>query len=459
MKADDLPSYDWDTGKSDPYVEMRVVEMVGGKKEKSCKKRTTIKPRELNPDWNEHFNFIGADFPSKQTPPVNQGHIVFKVFDHDKVGKDDYIGQGTVQFADIFSSSKMEIKTEIRLIDRSGKEVVKDATKPVLTVSCRLTFGEDTSTIVREHIVPERSALAKFFKNEGVEAYYNVKEKLGSGSFAVVKRGVSKADGKDYAIKFIDKTALKKDDEVMLESECSVLKEVDHPNIVKLFEIFNTPKMLILVMELVKGGEMLDKLKESEKYTEADAADTIARVADGLAYIHAKGIAHRDLKPENLLLCADSDMAKVKIADFGFAKMMDEEKHLLQTACGTPEYVAPEVLAQTGYDVECDIWSLGVVMYVMLCGRPPFWDRHQARLFKKIKEDPVKFPNKWDWDKITDEAKDLITRMLMKDPKCRISAVDMIKHPWFDVCRGMDEGSIHHLGGSISRLRTLDAEE
>lgn len=450
IKADDLPSCDWDTGKSDPYVGIRIYSDEGGSKpKKSAKYRTTIKPRELNPEWMEHFNFM--DDKSTNMPSVKNGKLVFRIYDHDKIGRDDFIGQGEVSFASVLATPKLELTAKVRLLDKAGHEVVKDSTCPYVHASVLLTFGEDTSGVVKEHNVPERNAFAKFFKNEGVDASYTIKEKLGSGSFAVVKRGIRKADGKNYAIKYIDKTALKKDDEVMLESECAVLKEVHHPNIVKLYEIFNTPKELILVMEMVTGGEMLEKLKETEKYTENDAADAVERVADGLAYLHSKGIAHRDLKPENLLLCADDDEAKVKIADFGFAKMMDEEHHMLQTACGTPEYVAPEVLAQTGYDVECDIWSLGVVMYVMLCGRPPFWDRHQPRLFKKIKEEPVTFPRKWDWDKISPEAKDLIQRMLMKDPKQRITAVNMSKHPWFELMR--NEQSVHNLGGSISRLR------
>jgi serine/threonine protein kinase len=267
-----------------------------------------------------------------------------------------------------------------------------------------------------------------FFKAENVDSFYDIGEELGRGSFAVVKKGIRKSDGAVFAFKFIDRTALKGDDEAMLQSECAVLKEVHHPNIVRLFEIYSAADTLVLVMEFVDAGEMLEKLKVQERYCEADAANTVERIAVALKYIHAKGIAHRDLKPENLLLTHTGEV--VKIADFGFAKLMSEEHQMLQTACGTPEYVAPEVLQQRGYDVECDIWSLGVVLYVMLCGRPPFWSRNQRKLFDLIQHEPVHFRSDYGWDGVSAQAKDLILQMLEKDPRKRMNSDQVLAHPW-----------------------------
>jgi serine/threonine protein kinase len=163
-----------------------------------------------------------------------------------------------------------------------------------------------------------------------------------SGSFAVVKKGIRKTDGAQFAVKYIDKTSLKADDEAMLESECAVLKEVNHPNVVRLFEIYYTQDQLILVMEFVDGGEMLEKLKQAERYNETDAANTVHKIVEALVYIHAKGIAHRDLKPENLLLTHGDEA--VKVVDFGFAKMMKSEQDMLQTACGKLHTLSQETL-------------------------------------------------------------------------------------------------------------------
>ena len=199
---------------------------------------------------------------------------------------------------------------------------------------------------------------------------------------AQVHRARKKAGGEEVAIKSIDKSVLKGTDVKMLASECAVLKQVSHPNCIRLTEIFSTPSKLVLVMELVTGGEMLDRMRGRETYTEKDAAQIVKKIAEGLAYLHSLGIAHRDLKPENLLLAGPGDDAVVKIADFGFAKIieMDGDKQL-ETACGTPEYVAPEVLSclPQGYGTSCDIWSFGVVVYVMLSGRPPFWSVSRSR--------------------------------------------------------------------------------
>jgi calcium/calmodulin-dependent protein kinase I len=449
---------DW-TGKSDPYVEVRV-RNIGGKQTKSEKNTTPVVSQTTNPTWNSTFHFY------KSLPPVDNGQLVMKVWDKDETSKDDNMGIAILRLEKVLHQQDHKFVGSLGLAKKVGD--LPDAARGEISIEVQLLYGEEAGH-VREHVVTNRGAISKWwYGDEGVEQYYDIGEKLGSGSFAVVHKATRKTDGAEFAIKFIDKTSLSQDDESMLESECRVLKEVEHPNMIMLYEIFHTDEQLILVMELVTGGEMLDKLRAQEKYTEQDAATTVRKIAEALAYLHERGIAHRDLKPENLLLSGPGDDSVVKIADFGFAKIIDTQStSMLETACGTPEYVAPEVLQQLpgGYGVPCDIWSLGIVVYVMLSGRPPFWSRNQAKLFQMIKSSPVSFPARYCtrptaasypccphtsaaagfWNvsprnnaclrglpggNCSQHAKDLIAGMLNKDPTKRMTAQEILDHPW-----------------------------
>jgi calcium/calmodulin-dependent protein kinase I len=161
---------------------------------------------------------------------------------------------------------------------------------------------------------------------------------------------------------------------------------VDHPNIVKLFDIYEDDKYFFLVMELMVGGELFDQILEKERFNEAEARDVIAPIFDALIYCHKLGIIHRDIKPENLLFSSKDQMASIiKVSDFGLARFIDGET-LATTTCGTPGYVAPEVLEQQPYNEECDFWSVGVVLFILLCGSPPFYDEDNFELFEKIKK-------------------------------------------------------------------------
>jgi len=267
------------------------------------------------------------------------------------------------------------------------------------------------------------------FTKDECKKHYKLKRTLGTGSFATVKLGVHIKDGTKWAIKCIDKNALvDPEDEEALETEVKIMGDVTHPNIITLREVFDTKNTFYMVLEVCAGGELFDRIVDKEKYTEADAADVIAKVADALAYCHAKGIVHRDLKPENLLLTSTEDDADVKIADFGLAKLLNADT-LMQTACGTPGYVAPEILNVQPYDEKVDSWSLGVIAYILLCGFPPFYDENNAKLFEAIKAGDFEFPSPY-WDDVSSEAKDFITAMLTVDPKARLSCADVAKNAW-----------------------------
>ena len=204
---------------------------------------------------------------------------------------------------------------------------------------------------------------------------FELREVLGEGNYAKVQLAKEKATGHMWAVKVINKKKLEPGDEEMLKLEVDVLREVSHPNIIHLYKVFDTKYKMYMVLELVTGGELLERLINIGKYSEQDACDLFAKVMHAVEYLHDKGIAHRDLKPENLLLSNPGDHNSIKIADFGFAKIVDQlpvaanGKKLMTTSCGTPDYVAPEVLLGTGYGVKCDVWSMGAQAFI-LCLTP-----------------------------------------------------------------------------------------
>jgi len=271
--------------------------------------------------------------------------------------------------------------------------------------------------------------LTRFLSKENVDKYYTLKKELGCGNFSIVRLAVRKDDGKEFAVKVIEKKRVgqKKD---MLETEVEILRQVDHPHVVHMEAMFETPSHLYLVMELVPGGELFDLLVDRGSFSEKEASAVMRQVLSGVEYLHSLGIAHRDLKPENLLCAGHSVESDIKITDFGLSKVMDPQAHMkMTTACGTPGYVAPEVLRLQGYGKEVDLWSVGVITYILLCGFPPFYDDSNAALFEKIMSGNFSFPAPY-WSNITHDAKDFISKLLCVDPAKRLTATQALEHPW-----------------------------
>ncbi len=216
-----------------------------------------------------------------------------------------------------------------------------------------------------------------------------------------------------------------------LYNELNIMAIVDHPNIVRVFEYYENDGIVFFVMEMMSGGELFDRIVLYEHYTEKQASDSFRAIVDAVRYCHQLGVVHRDLKPENLLYVDNTDSSLIKVSDFGLAKYMIprvEETPML-TACGTPSYVAPEIVLGSGYNFKVDCWSLGVILYVMLCGFPPFFDEDNEELFDLIKKGDYDFPSPY-WDDVSEEAKDLIKNLLIIDPNKRISSDDILKHKW-----------------------------
>eukprot|EP00002_Diphylleia_rotans_P031033 TRINITY_DN6425_c0_g1_i3.p1 TRINITY_DN6425_c0_g1~~TRINITY_DN6425_c0_g1_i3.p1 ORF type:complete len:347 (-),score=91.87 TRINITY_DN6425_c0_g1_i3:285-1325(-) len=295
--------------------------------------------------------------------------------------------------------------------------------------------------------------IGKFFKKSeknNIADTYELLEKLGSGTFATVRMARDRKTGKLWAIKIIDKKAAKADLE-MMEREVDIMQRVHHTNIIYMHEIYDTDTKLYLVLELVTGGELFDRIVKRGSYTEKDASDVIRKIVSALAYLHKEGIVHRDLKPENLLYSDETDQAEIKLADFGLSRIMNGES-LLKTACGTPGYVAPEVLKGQGYGASVDMWSVGVILYILLCGFPPFYDDNVQVLFQHIMAGNFTYPEPW-WDDITESAKDLINHLLVVDPAQRYSAAQALEHPWL---KG-ETTSVTQLQSTLDSMKTFNA--
>ncbi|XP_061737209.1 serine/threonine-protein kinase DCLK2 isoform X2 [Nerophis ophidion] len=257
---------------------------------------------------------------------------------------------------------------------------------------------------------------------------YAIGKVIGDGNFAVVKECVERSTGKEFALKIIDKAKCS-GKEHLIENEVAVLRRVKHPNIVMLVEELDTPTDLCLVMELVKGGDLFDAITSSAKYTERSASVMVCNLAAALKYLHDMNVVHRDVKPENLLVSEYPDGTKsLKLGDFGLATVVEGP---LYTVCGTPTYVAPEIIAESGYGVKVDIWAAGVIAYILLCGFPPFRSEsnQQEELFEQILLGRLDYPSPY-WDNISDSAKELIGKMLQVNMGARYTAQDVLAHPW-----------------------------
>uniref|UniRef100_A0A3P8NHJ3 Calcium/calmodulin-dependent protein kinase type IV n=1 Tax=Astatotilapia calliptera TaxID=8154 RepID=A0A3P8NHJ3_ASTCA len=245
------------------------------------------------------------------------------------------------------------------------------------------------------------------------------------GATSIVYRCEEKQTQKPYAVKVLKKTIDKK----IVRTEIGVLLRLSHPNIIQLKEIFETDTDIALVLELVTGGELFDRIVERGYYSERDAAHVIKQILEAVAYLHENGVVHRDLKPENLLYADLSLDAPLKIADFGLSKIVDDQV-TMKTVCGTPGYCAPEILRGNAYGPEVDMWSVGVILYILLCGFEPFFDpRGDQYMYSRILNCDYEFVSPW-WDEVSLNAKDLVSKLIVLDPHKRLSVREALQHPW-----------------------------
>jgi len=241
-------------------------------------------------------------------------------------------------------------------------------------------------------------------------------------------------------------------------TEINILKVVTHRNVVTLKDIFETKGYFYIIMEIISGGELFDKIVELTHYSEKDASKIIYQVLSGIEHLHSKNIVHRDLKPENLLLSSKELDADVKITDFGLSYIFEEgQPHEMDKAVGTPGYIAPEMLIMldTGkkYGKEVDLWGIGVILYILLCGFPPFYGDTEDDIYDRIIDCDWKFLSPY-WDNISDSAKDLIRKLLVLDPHTRLTAQQAMAHPWI---AQFEQNTDEHMTETLVQLKKFNA--
>ncbi|XP_037033962.1 calcium/calmodulin-dependent protein kinase type II subunit delta-like [Bradysia coprophila] len=261
------------------------------------------------------------------------------------------------------------------------------------------------------------------FKN-----YYETYEKLGEGAFGTVRRCIEKRTREEFAVKIIEKTMGKVDlQNVLYEAE--ICRKLQHPNIVRLLETFNERDQLYLVFDLVVGGELFHDVTNLQFYSEVLASQCMQEILQAVKFCHKNGVVHRDLKAENILLTSKTKPSSIKIADFGLAVEVRGDERGWFGMAGTPLYMAPEILERYHYGKPVDMWSCGVILYLLLIGDEPFVGRTENDLNKKIKAGVYHYPTSRK-DSISAEAKDFVKRMLTLNPDERITASEALKHPW-----------------------------
>uniref|UniRef100_UPI00398F6A69 serine/threonine-protein kinase DCLK3-like n=1 Tax=Pristiophorus japonicus TaxID=55135 RepID=UPI00398F6A69 len=309
--------------------------------------------------------------------------------------------------------------------DKEDKENQK---QPVKTIGIEQPIIKKDNSIHTRKIELLASRPQRPKPQREIERSYEIGRTIGDGNFALVKECRLKNTEYEYAVKIIDKSKLK-GKEIMIENEIAIVRSLSHPNIVRFIEEFESEGEIYLIMEYIHGGDLFDAITDSVKFTEHNAALMMDNLCDALAYIHSKNIVHRDLKPENLLIQHKADGSTVlKLADFGLALNVTEP---IFTVCGTPTYVAPEILSETGYGLEVDMWATGVILYILLCGFPPFrsLERDQEELFEIIQLGEYEYLAPY-WENISDGAKDLVSKLLVVNPRNRYTAQQVLRHAW-----------------------------
>jgi serine/threonine protein kinase len=276
------------------------------------------------------------------------------------------------------------------------------------------------------------SAALKRASASSVEDYYSVGKVLGEGAFAEVRVGNDKETGEAFAIKIIKKKEYDPKEMEYILREVNIMKSMSHDNVVNTFDIFDSKEYLYIVLEFMEGGELFDVIANAGTFSEQNASQVMRDVIKGVQYLHMHAIVHRDIKPENVLCKEKSWPLKVKLADFGLANFAEDgtvQESRAGCIVGTPGYVAPEVVKREEYGPAVDLWACGVLLYIMLSGKMPFYGRDDNECLRRIAKGEYSFPDR-EWSNISPDGKSLVKALLQVDPAKRLTADSALQHKW-----------------------------
>lgn len=281
---------------------------------------------------------------------------------------------------------------------------------------------------------------------------YKIGKSLGSGAFGEVRRVIHRATNEGRAVKIFRKDlATSASSQQKLMEEINILRSLDHPNIIRVYEFFEDAKRFYIVMEQCNGGELFEEILKRQNFGETHAATILHQLFSAVAYLHDNNIIHRDLKPENILLEEKGDIMNIKLIDFGTAVRVEKNK-TIKGAIGTAYYIAPEVLSGT-YNYKCDLWSCGVIIYILLAGFPPFDGQNDEEILEKVKRSTYNFNNKA-WESVSKEAKELISGLLAPTLK-RFDAHEALSHAWLKQHSQSPVVSSEVIKSTLGNLRTF----
>ena len=337
----------------------------------------------------------------------------------------------------VFNSTNDQTKLntgnyENKIIQRINSSEMKEKRKTKILELNNINNNNSNNIVPVKNMKLSKDNIIKI-SSEPLQKYYNILSDLGHGSFGMVKKVKHKHIGEERAMKIVRK-------KLDSQNEIEILRKISHPNIISIYEIFEDSKNYYIMSELLEGGELFEEITRNGSFSEYEAANIMKQIFNAVNYMHNTQIVHRDLKPENIMLINKSNSKfEIKIIDFGTAKIFEKGIKLTKFI-GTSYYIAPEILSES-YDEKCDLWSCGIILYILICGYPPFNGASNLDIYHAIKYAPPSFSGE-EWKEVSRDAIELIKIMLNKFPQKRFNAEQCLQHKWFNILDINDDSGV-----------------